>query len=99
MVAAKMPMYGEISYDRAANEMFDKELGVDIDSESHKKRKARALLFKYESDKKQAIAEAEDLHNKVSAFINRLLSDANYSQESQYTFDVDKSTEPKSAYF
>ena len=52
MVRAKKPMYGEISYDRAANDMFDHEPGVDIESESHKKRKARALLFKYESDKK-----------------------------------------------
>lgn len=57
MVAAKQPMYGEISYDRAANEMFDVEPGIDIDSETHKKRKARALLFKYESDKAHAAAE------------------------------------------
>lgn len=61
MVACKKPMYGEISYDRAANEMFDVEPGVDIDSESHKKRKARALLYKYESDEASAAAENDEL--------------------------------------
>ena len=53
MVAAKRPVYGEINYDRAANEMFDGDPNVDINSESHKVRKAMALLFKYESDRAQ----------------------------------------------
>ena len=47
LIAAKYPIYGPVNNDRAADEMFDNEPGIDLNSPSHKKRKAMALLGKY----------------------------------------------------
>ena len=79
--AANQPMYGEISYERAAREIFDGKEGQD--SAERQRQKGMALLLRRELGKTDDAQEDEALTRKIQDYILQL-SEALPSIESDY---------------
>ena len=87
MKAARSPVYGEINYDKVVAEIFNDMPGGRETKSNHSKdeRKAMALLYRYQNDKAQAVAEDKDLKLRVQRFVCQLLNNAELSKDINFS--------------
>ena len=72
-IAANQPVYGEISYDRAVNELFEKN--EDVVEENKDAAKGLALLYRAELKKTDDMKQDEILTNEIQQYVQKLLQE------------------------